>query len=139
MQFRLKSLFGVIFLVAVGCGVFVALPNWLCCIVLGAVALVSPAAIVTGIVYGRGARRAFAISCLASGGWAIWLTPYFIAQALSGGLDTIMDIEPEEAMMIKIVFLACYGALALSGLVGVGVRRLLYQGRNRIRPPRDCC
>jgi len=139
MQFRLKALFGLIFLVAAGCGVLVALPDWLSCLALGAVALVSPAAIVTGIVYGRGARRAFAIGCLASGGWALWAMPYLVLQIFSDGLEGITKIDHDGAVTIKIIFVACYGALALSGLVGVGVRRLLYQGRNHIRPPRDCC
>jgi hypothetical protein len=132
-------LFALIFFVAVACGVLVALPDWLSCIVLGCVVLVSPAAIVTGIVYGRGWRRAFAVGCLASGGWALWAAPYLMLQGIGEGLDGIMKIDSETVMTLKIIFVAYYGALALSGLVGVGIRRLSYQGRNHIRPPRDCC
>jgi hypothetical protein len=139
MQFRLKSLFALVFFVAVACGVLVALPDWLSCIVLGVVALVSPAAIVAGIVYGRGWRRAFAVGCLASGGWALWAAPYFMLQVIGEGLDGVLSIDFETALTFKIAFVAYYAALALAGLVAVGVRRLSYQGRNHIRPPRDCC
>jgi hypothetical protein len=139
VQFRLKSLFTLIFMIACACGVLLALPDWICCIVLAVVALVSPAAIVAGIVYGRGARRAFFIGCLASCGWMLWAAPYFIVQLLAEGVDGVMSVEAEAAIWIKTVFVAFYAVLALSGLVSVAVRRLSYQGRNHIRPPRDCC
>jgi hypothetical protein len=138
MQFRLKSLFWFVFFVAAVCGVLFALPNWVSCIVLAAVAFVSPAAIVSGIVYGRGARRAFAIGCLASGGWTLFGMPY-VAVQLQSGYDEIMSVNSETAMIAKIVFVAYYAVLLLSGLASVGIRRLCYQGRNGIRPPRDCC
>ncbi|HET6880520.1 MAG TPA: hypothetical protein VFI31_10220 [Pirellulales bacterium] len=139
MQFRLKSLFWLVFVAAVGCGVLFALPDWASCIVLAAVALMSPAAVVAGIVYGRGARRAFAIGCLASGGWAMFGMPYLLVTAFSNGFDGITEIDSDTALVIKIAFVAYYGFLSLSGLASVGIRRFCYQGRNRIRPPRECC
>ena len=139
MRFRLKTLFLLTFVVAAACGVLFALPDWLSCVVLAAVVMVSPAALVAGIVYGRGARRAFAIGCLASGGWALFGAPYYLAAVFSDGIDGITNIDSETAMLFKIAFVACYGFLSLSGLASVGIRRLCYQGRNGIRPPRDCC
>jgi hypothetical protein len=139
VRFRLKTLFLITFLVAAACGVLFALPDWLSCVVLIAFVMVSPAAMVAGIVYGRGARRAFAIGCLAAGGWVLFGMPYFLVTLFSEGLDGITEIDSETAIVIKIAFVACYGFLSVSGLVSVGVRRLSYQGRNRIRPPRDCC
>ena len=107
--------------------------------VLNAAVMVSPAALVAGIIYGRGARRAFAIGCLAAGGWVLFGVPYFLMFAFSDGFDQVTNIDAETAMNFKIAFVAYYGFLSLSGLVSVGVRRLCYQGRNGIRPPRDCC
>lgn len=139
MRFRLKTLFFITFLVAAACGVLLALPDWLSCIVLIAFVMVSPAALVAGIIYGRGARRAFAVGCLASGGWALFGMPYYLAMVFNEGLNHLTEIDSESAMMIKLAFVLYYGFLSLSGLVSVGIRRLCYQGRNGIRPPRDCC
>ena len=134
MQFRLKTLFVFTFLVAIACMVLFALPDWLSVLVLAAVAMVTPAALVAGIMYGRGAKRAFAIGCLVSGGWMLWVTPILFYVTIAGD-STLVD----EPTMAKLVFVAYYGVLVLAGLVSVGVRRLCYQGRNGIRPPRDCC
>jgi hypothetical protein len=139
VRFRLKTLFLITFLVAAACGVLFALPDWLSCVVLIAFVMVSPAVLVAGIVYGRGARRAFAIGFLAAGGWALFGMPYYLVMLFSQGLDGISEIDAETAIMVKIAFVAYYGFLSLSGLVSVGVRRLCYQGRNGVRPPRDCC
>lgn len=139
MRFRLKTLFLITSLVAVVCGVLFALPEWLSCLVLVAFVMVSPAALVAGIIYGRGARRAFAIGFLACGGWALFGMPYYLVVTFSDGIDGIMEIDSPTALMIKIAFVAYYGFLSLSGLVSIGIRRLCYQGRNGIRPPRDCC
>ena len=139
MQFRLKSLFIVVLLVAMGCGVLVA-PARLA-------ELRRPECSGFGVAsrdhHGdrvrppRGPR--FAIGCLASGGWVLWAAPYYVAQVTLEGYDEILNIEPEAATTVKIIFVVFYGVLFLAGLVGVGVRRLLYQGCNGIRPPRDCC
>jgi hypothetical protein len=96
--------------------------------------MATPGAILAGIIYGRGAKRAFAIGCLASGGWALWMAPIASFYAVNGELDV-----SDGAVTIKIWFVAYYGALVFGGLVAIGVRRLCYQGRNGIRPPRDCC
>lgn len=134
MQFRLKTLFVVTFLVAVVCMVLFALPDWLSLMVLAAAAMVTPGALIAGIIYGRRAKRAFAIGCLASGGWALWFTPILFYEAFDGGSINIGD--PIEA---KLIFVAFCTVLAVAGFVSVGVRRCCYQGRNGIRPPRDCC
>jgi hypothetical protein len=139
VRFRLKTLFLLTFLVAVACGILFALPDWASCVVLIAVVLLSPAALVAGIVYGRGARRAFAIGCLASGGWALFGMPYFVVTLFSDGLEGITNIDSESAIMIKIAFVGYYAVLSLAGLMSIGIRRMCYQGRNGIRPPRDCC
>lgn len=134
MRFRLKTLFILTFVVAVACMVLFTLPDWLSLFVLIAVAMVTPGALIAGIIYGRGAKRAFAIGCLASGGWALWITPIIFYAAINGE-----SIGVEESMLAKVMFVAFYGVLLTGGLLSVGVRRLCYQGRNGIRPPRDCC
>ncbi|HVX15255.1 MAG TPA: hypothetical protein VHC22_28965 [Pirellulales bacterium] len=134
MRYRLKTLFILTFLVAVACAVLFSLPAVLSLAVLGAVAMVTPAGLIAGIIYGRGAKRAFAIGCLASGGWALWASPFFVAAALSDGIDV-----SDQPIVVQIAFVAYYAVVALGGGVSVGVRRLCYQGRNGIRPPRDCC
>jgi hypothetical protein len=130
----LKTLFIFTFAVAVACMVLFTLPDWLSLLVLAAVAMATPGALIAGIIYGRGAKRAFAIGCLASGGWALWLTPILFYAAIAGE-----SISVDEPGTTKLAFVAYYGALTLAGLASVGVRRLCYQGRNGIRPPRDCC
>jgi hypothetical protein len=127
-------LFLLTFLVALACMVLFALPAVASIFALGAVAMATPGAILAGIIYGRGAKRAFAIGCLSSGGWALWITPVLSFYAFNGELDM-----GDEAALFKIWFVAYYGALAFGGLAAIGVRRLCYQGRNLIRPPRDCC
>ena len=134
MRFRLKTLFLLTFLVAIVCMVLFAVPDVVSVYALGAVAMATPGAILAGIIYGRGAKRAFAIGCLSSGGWALWVTPILSFYAVNGELSV-----GDEAVIFKIWFVAYYGALALGGLAAIGVRRLCYQGRNLIRPPRDCC
>jgi hypothetical protein len=136
VRFRLKTIFIITLAVAIVCMVFFTLPDWLCLIVLAAAAMATPGAIVPGIIYGRGARRAFAIGSLVSGGWALWLTPILFFACVAGGS---IDIDADSPTTLKVAFVAYYGMLFLGGLVSVGVRRLCYQGRNGIRPPRDCC
>lgn len=135
MRFKLKTLFIVTFLVAVACAVLFTLPDWLSLSVLVAVAMVTPGALIAGIIYGRGAKRAFAIGCLASGGWALWISPYLFFVMISNG----ESFSGDEPIVFKLMFVAYYFVLAVAGFVSVGVRRLCYQGRNGIRPPRDCC
>lgn len=135
MRFRLKSLFLLTFLVALACMVLFALPDALSVFSLAAVAMATPGGLIAGIIYGRGAKRAFAIGGMASGGWLLWIVPVVLLYATASGE---MDFG-EETVTAKIVFVSFYGVLAFGGLVAIGVRRLCYQGRNRIRPPRDCC
>ena len=132
MRFRLKSVFLLTFLVALVCMVLFTLPDWPAIVILAALATVTPGALVAGIIYGRGAKRAFAIGGLASGGWVLWGAPYFYYMGILGEVDS-------DATLAKMLFVAAYGLLLLAGLASVGVRRLCYQGRNGIRPPRDCC
>lgn len=134
MRFRLKSLFLLTFFVALACMVLFALPDVLSVFSLAAVASATPGGLIAGIIYGRGAKRAFAIGSLASGGWLLWITPIVFYASINGELN--LSEEPATA---KIVFVSFYGVLAFGGLVAIGVRRLCYQGRNGIRPPRDCC
>lgn len=133
MRFKLKSLFILTFLIAVACMVLFTLPDWLSLIVLAAVAMATPGALVAGIIYGRGAKRAFAIGCLSSGGWLLWSMPIVVFFELEGA--SLSD----DALFVKLVFVGYYMAFTLGGLACVAVRRLCYQGRNGIRPPRDCC
>ncbi|HVA49475.1 MAG TPA: hypothetical protein VNH11_24120 [Pirellulales bacterium] len=133
MRFRLKTLFLLTFLVAVVCAVLFTLPDGLALIVLATLGMATPGALIAGIIYGRGAKRAFAIGSLAAGGWALWIAPYFFYAAISGEWDGA------DITLVKWMFAGFYVALAVAGLASVGVRRLCYQGRNGIRPPRDCC
>lgn len=133
MRFRLRSIFVLTFAVAVGCMVFFTLPDLLSLLVLAAVAMATPGALIAGIIYGRGAKRAFAIGSLASGGWALWSTPLVVYMFVDG------SVTFADATEVKMGFAIFYGALIFAGLVSVGVRRLCYQGKNGIRPPRDCC
>lgn len=139
VQFRLKTLFVLTFIVALICAAMFALPDAVSVIVLFTVGMVTPAATITAIIYGRKAVRAFAIGVLASGGWALWCLPLLIAAASNNLIVNEFTIDEEAAIIVKIAFVAYYGVLGLAGLVGVGVRRLSYRGRNHIRPPRDCC
>lgn len=66
MQFRLITLFIVTGLVCVYCGVLNA-PPFIAIPLFGAIAWVSPAYWVSGVIYTREARRAFFIGGLASG------------------------------------------------------------------------
>ncbi|HVW36864.1 MAG TPA: hypothetical protein VHB99_06150 [Pirellulales bacterium] len=134
MRFRLKSLFILTFLVALACMVLFALPDPVSVFALAAVAMATPGGLIAGIIYGRGAKRAFAIGCFASGGWLMWVTPIVFYASINGAMNL-----GEEPTVAKIVFVSFYGVLAFGGLVSIGVRRLCYQGRNGIRPPRDCC
>ena len=134
MRFRLKSLFILTFLVALACMVLFALPDPVSVFALAAMAMATPGGLIAGIIYGRGAKRAFAIGCFASGGWLLWVTPMVFYASINGGMNL-----SEEPLAAKLLFVAYYGVLAFGGLVSIGVRRLCYQGRNGIRPPRDCC
>lgn len=134
MRFRLKSLFLLTFLVALACMVLFALPDQISVFALAAMAMATPGGLIAGIIYGRGAKRAFAIGCFASGGWLLWVTPIVFYISVNGGMNL-----SEEPLVAKLLFVAYYGVLVFSGLVSIGVRRLCYQGRNGIRPPRDCC
>jgi uncharacterized membrane protein YhaH (DUF805 family) len=134
VRYRLRTLFLLTFLVAVACAVLFAVPAVVSLIVLSAVAMVTPAGLVAGVIYGRRAKRAFAIGCLASGGWALWASPIYVVAAASEGFDL-----SDQSMVVQVMFVSFYAVMALGGGVSVGVRRLCYQGRNGIRPPRDCC
>jgi hypothetical protein len=134
VRYRLKSLFVLTFVVAVACMVLFTLPDWLSLAVLATVAMATPGALIAGIIYGRGAKRAFAIGCLASGGWALWITPILVFMVIAGETTFV-----EGASEIKWAFVLYYAALAFAGIVAIGVRRLCYQGHKGIRPPRDCC
>ncbi|MGH7194868.1 MAG: hypothetical protein ACREJM_15240, partial [Candidatus Saccharimonadales bacterium] len=103
------------------------------------VGMVTPAATISAIIYGRKAVRAFAIGVLASGGWALWGLPLWIAAASDNLIVNEWTIDEEVAIFMKIIFAVYYAVLCLAGFVAVGVRRLLFGGRNHIRPPRDCC
>ncbi|HVX60728.1 MAG TPA: hypothetical protein VHC19_09000 [Pirellulales bacterium] len=136
MRFRLKTLFLVTFLVALVCAVLFALPDWLSLLLLATLAMLTPGAVVSAIIYGRKAVRAFAIGCLAAGGWSLWIiTPMFFYIVLADSAGEVVG----QALFVKIAFVGFYAVLGVSGLVCIGVRRLCYQGHNRIRPPRDCC
>ena len=79
MQVRLKTLFVFTFIVALLCAALFALPGTVSCLVFFTVGMLTPAATIAAIVYGRKAVRAFAIGVLASGGWALWCLPLLIA------------------------------------------------------------
>lgn len=134
MRFRLRTVFILTFFVALVCMVLFTLPDWPAIVILAALATVTPGALVAGIIYGRGAKRAFAIGGLVSGGWVFMGAPYFYYMGVLGEL-----VDADGATMAKWLFVAAYGVLLLAGFASVGVRRLCYQGRNGIRPPRDCC
>jgi hypothetical protein len=133
MRFRLKTLFLLTFLVALACMVLFAVPDALSIFVLAGTAMITPGALIAGIIYGRGAKRAFAIGCLASGGWLLWAAPLFFYVLING------EAISGEPLAAKLAFVGFYFLLAIAGFVSIGVRRMCYQGRNRIRPPRDCC
>lgn len=110
MKYRLKTIFVLTSFVAVLCMVLFTLPDWPALIVLAGLATITPGALVAGIVYGRGAKRAFAMGSLASGGWVLWITPYFFYATIVGQFG-----DADDATMAKLLFVGCYGVLTLAG------------------------
>ena len=126
MRFSLRALMMLTLLAAVVCGAFFALPGIWSVMVLGAVVTVLPGALVSGICFGRGYARAFAMGCLAVA-WAPALYHLYMVVVLAAEGSDFMDIADgmEEATSLKIAYAVLFSLISLSGLLSVGVRWLI--------------
>ncbi len=124
MQFNIRTLLGVTAAVSVLCGVVFAAPPLVCIAVLCTVLWVCPAVWVNGIVFGRGAWRAFFI-----GGFMAGLGPHIAAVywslMLAGGLfdastfAELMDGDNAEVKLYAALLLAPGLFAFLGGLAGM--------------------
>jgi hypothetical protein len=131
MRFSLRALMMLVLLAALVCGAFFALPGIWSVMVLGALVTVAPGALVSGVCFGRGYARAFAIGCLAVA-WAPSLYHLYIVVMLAAQGSDFMDIADnwEEATALKIAYAVLFTLITLSGLLSVGVRWLVGPGGN---------
>src|SRR5688572_16510865 len=113
MRFSLLALLMATGAIAIVCGIFFALPDFVSVLVLFALAFsLFPSMAVSGIVYGQNHSRAFAVGCAAS--MAASLIPIYIMLGDFFG----------EAANAKIFFAIYYSTILLSGAGAVFVRWL---------------
>jgi hypothetical protein len=143
VQFTIRTLLAVILAVAVLCCVFFTLPNWLSLIVLAVLSFaVFPAALVSGVIYGRAFGRAFSIGALTPlACFAISMLGYATLGLLSvvGDLvDNVGNVDNSELLVpIKISVGILWAAAATAGFASVAVRWLCLRSaiRDLNRPP----
>lgn len=123
MRFTLKTMLAAVSAAALVCTVFFALPGMISLIVLGVFWMLLPAALVAGIVYGRGYGRAFSIGAVVTGGCMpmLWLYAMFSGFAIISDID-FADSGGEEVVILQIYFAVIFGCIAASGLVSMAVR-----------------
>jgi hypothetical protein len=92
-----------------------------------------PAALVSGVVYGRGSGRAFSIGAIAPlACFVVSLFGYAMLGVLSVGEDLFSSTDDSEAIVsIKIAFGIVWGAVATAGFASVAVRWLCLRGQIR--------
>jgi hypothetical protein len=99
-------------------------PDWFAFYVLMLVGLITPPALVSGIVYGRGYVRAFAIGALISATWLFTYISYDIPYRLLSGdtVNVVIFSYVKDLTRFKIGFAIHCLMTTLSGLTAVGVR-----------------
>jgi hypothetical protein len=136
VRFTLKTLLAAVSVAAVVCCVFFAMPFWLSLGILALFWFMAPAALIAGIVYGRGYGRAFSIGCVSAGGCVPIIYLYYAYAILLSGLDSIDLSDGEGAAGIKLAFAAFFILVGLSGLTSMGVRWLSLRWQRKAEPPR---
>lgn len=126
MKFTLMSLLIAVTVMAAVCAVFFALPALIAVCVLALVWIVTPPAIVAGIVYGRGYGRAFAIGCVATGGCLPFAYLYFMFAGVVSMVEELSSVatDSETVTSFKIMSAVAFGLTLVSGLTSVMVRWL---------------
>lgn len=138
MRFTLKTLFVAIFVSALICCVFFALPGWLSVAVLGFLWLLAPPVLVAGIVYGHGYGRAFFIGCVSAGGCLPMIYLYGYAFLLNDW-DWFEGTDNESVLTVKIAVAVFFALVGLSGLAAMSVRWLSLRLKRKADecPPSD--
>lgn len=129
MRFTLKTLMAAVTVTAVMCCIFFALPGFLAVPILGVFWLLTPPALIAGLVYGRGYGRAFAIGCISAGGCMplLWLYSSFSVAGLAAAEFDDMSAIVADDGTTKAVRIACgviFVVVGISGLTSMGVRWL---------------
>jgi len=126
VRFTLKTLFVAIFVSALICCVFFALPARLTLIVLSSLFFLAPPILIAGIVYGRGYGRAFSVGCVSAGGCLPFVYLYYVyglAMMFSDG-DWLSEVDNDTMLTIKVYFAVATVLIGLSGLAAMSVRWL---------------
>jgi len=126
MQFRIRTLFTLTTISALLVWVFYVLPHWLGLLVLILVYCLLPAAIVSGIVYCRGARQAFFVgvapwialssSCVVG----YWFAEFRYIPFLPGAWP--YNVDADAVFFVKAMLVTPLIIAPMSGLVGVAIR-----------------
>lgn len=132
MKFSLRALMVLVFVAAVGCGVFFALPPLWSLGALAAMGVLAPGAIVSAICYCRGYARAFAIGCAAVAWAPAIYHSYMVVMIAVGGLSSTSEIV-EAATLVKISYAVVLGTILASGLTSMAVRWLALGSERRGR------
>lgn len=122
MQFKLRTLFAIVSLCCIYCGIVFGLPPAASLIALCLLTVSMPSLIVGGIIYARGAARAFWIGCAASG-----FIPFLVSAYLGFAIAVAVFDESgdgEEARWYLFAIAICHSLVALQGLIVVGSRWL---------------
>jgi hypothetical protein len=141
LQFGLKTMLLLTLFAAAACAVFFVLPTRLGALILFIVTLSLPAPIVTGIAYGHGYGRAFAIGAASAlGAWGLVGIPIAFTFMVierhyefekSASLFALL-IAPNDSGDILRYYIACWPLVAIAGLLGAAVRwRALRSTPNR--------
>ena len=124
MQFHIRTLLVVTFVVAVLCGLVFASPPIVCIPVLCTMLWIGPAVWINGIIYGRGAWRPFFIGGVVTGLGphlaALYYSYMIIASLFDGGsIDELLNAEGPFTNLITAAILLGPGVFAfLGGLAG---------------------
>jgi len=124
MQFHIRTLLVVTFVVSVLCALVFASPPIVCIPVLCAMLWIGPAVWINGIIYGRGAWRPFFIGGVITGLGphlaALYYSYMIIASLFDGGsIDELLNAEGPFTNLITAAILLGPGVFAfLGGLAG---------------------
>lgn len=136
MQFHIRTLLVVMVVVSLLCGVVFAAPPLVCIPVLCTILWICPAVWINGIVYGRGAWRAFFIGGFISGlGPHIAALYYSIMLAASffqgDALAELMGVDEPFANLLHAALLLAPGLFAfLGGITGMATYWMLQPAKD---------
>ena len=124
MQFHIRTLLVVTFVVSVLCGLVFASPPIVCIPVLCTMLWIGPAVWINGIIYGRGAWRPFFIGGVIAGVGphlaALYYSYMIVASLFDGGsIDELLNTEGPFTNLITAAILLGPGVFAfLGGIAG---------------------